>query len=367
MEKYLKQEQYYIDRYDRSTVDLMRIKEKLFIDRDAKFKGKKKIDKFRRATNGLFKDLSLYFETGERYLDKSETIRKWMEEDRQRDALMESAEPPAGICCLVCSKEMEVESKVLHSGSLNTKDKVLFIFRCKCGKGRGFFHTGEEFTTKPEYCDKCGSILDKTHKRTKEKIITYYHCKKHGLVKTDKLDMRVRPEKADQNYERDRDRFCISANDGQEYLSFKIKTEQLKEVLKKIEDREANKDLYDKAASIKKLSLVDLESLLMPELKKHSYVKLELMKPIMRREVIVDFTIRDAQSGRDSYQSRSHFKKIMVDLLKDTNWRLVISNIQVQLGVLSGSLKGYEQEEDLLKLVNKKGLKNKLDSSEKNR
>jgi hypothetical protein len=354
MEKYLKPEQHYIDRYDRSTVNLMRMKEKLFLERDVKFKSNKKADKFMRATNGLTKDLALYFETGERYLNKSETIREWMEEDRQRDSLIESAEPPVGIFCLVCGKEMIVESKVLHSGSLNTKDKVLFIFRCEsCRQGRGFFHTGEEFITKPEHCDKCGSVLDKTHKRTEEKIITYYRCSEHGLVKTDELDMGVQAEEADPNYETDRDRFCVSAKDGQEYLSFKIKSEQLKEVLKKIEDREVNKDLYDKVASIKKLSIVELENLLIPEMEKNGYIKLELMKPIMRREVTADFTVRDTQPGRDSYQSRSCFKKIVIDILKDTNWRLVISNIQVQLGILSGSIKGYEHEEDLIKLIKK--------------
>lgn len=362
MEKHLRSEQYYIDQYDRATVDLMRIKEKYFLHSDSKVTGNKKVKEFKRATNGLLKDLALYFETGERYLEKRETIRKWMDEDRKRDELMESAKPPVGIFCLACDKEMVVETSVLHTGNLNTEDKVLFIFRCdSCHKGRGFFHTGEEYKTKPELCDKCGSVLNKTHKREEERITTYYHCPEHDLVKTYEYDMKSQPEQVDPSYEADRDRFCISAEAGQEYLSFKINTENLQQVIKKIEDREAHKEQYDKVASIKKLSIVELDNLLASKLEEQGYIKLELKTPEQGRHVIVPFSIRDARPGREEYGSKKQLGKIIKRTLETTNWRLMSTGINYRLGMLFGELRGYEKEEDLFKLECGKHEKKALD------
>lgn len=278
-----------------------------------------------------------------------------MDEDKKRDELMESAKPPVGIFCLACNKEMVVETKTLHTGNLNTEDKVLFIFRCdSCRKGRGFFHTGEEFKAKPEHCDKCGKVLDKTHKREEEKITTYYQCPEHGVIITYEYDMKSKPKEVDPNYETDRDRFCISAEAGQEYLSFKTRTDQLQKVLKKIEYREANQELYDKASSIKKLSIVELENLLVSKLEEQGYIKLELKTPEQGRHVIAPFNIRDAKSGREEYDSRKQLEKAIKKTLEATNWRLMSSGVSYRLGMLFGELRGYEKEDDLVKLVTKR-------------
>ncbi|MEO6508676.1 MAG: hypothetical protein ABIO02_01875 [Patescibacteria group bacterium] len=46
--------------------------------------------------------------------------------------------------------------------------------------------------------------------------------------------------------------------------------------------------------------------------------------------------------------------KIINTVLEDTNWRLILNSITYRLGYLEGRLKGYEQEEDMLKLAGKK-------------
>ncbi len=69
--QYLKPEQHYIDLYDQAT-----------------------IERCRRWPGGVVFEVAIHFYTGERALDKEETVRKWMQEDQVRDEKLETTEPP---------------------------------------------------------------------------------------------------------------------------------------------------------------------------------------------------------------------------------------------------------------------------------
>lgn len=351
-EKNLKSEQYYHDRYDRLTVAWMRAKEKFFDESDIKSTGDEAVDKLKTTTRNTVKEMALYFEKGEQYLNKRKTIQEWMSDDERKDKLMESANEPTGIGCLFCNKEMTLELKTLHSGKLGSDEKVLFMFRCQlCRKGRAFFHTGEEWMPKPDYCETCGSVLRRHDDRTENRINTYYHCPKHGLVKTDGMDLNTKDEEIDPDYETDRARFCISEQEGQDYFSFKINMNHFQETLAKMEEKEARKEEHDKVAQIKKINIVELENILSSELEKIGYVKFELKSPETGRHFIVPFNVRDSKSDRRERDSQKQLEKAIKDALKDTNWRLMTNGIHYRLGFLEGSLKAYEKDEDLLKLV----------------
>ena len=71
--------------------------------------------------------------------------------------------------------------------------------------------------------------------------------------------------------------------------------------------------------------------------------------------MIINFTVQDNKTGREEYDSRMTLKKLIQKLLIETNWRLMSDGIDYRLGILSGRLRGYEREEDLLKIIiNKK-------------
>jgi hypothetical protein len=79
------------------------------------------------------------------------------------------------------------------------------------------------------------------------------------------------------------------------------------------------------------------------------------------KEVTIDFSCLDDKSDRDDYDSRKTLKKSIDKALEETNWRLMSSGISYRLGYLSGSLRAYESDEDIKKLVMKsKNLKKQL-------
>ncbi|MBD3282484.1 MAG: hypothetical protein GF387_02640 [Candidatus Portnoybacteria bacterium] len=115
------------------------------------------------------------------------------------------------------------------------------------------------------------------------------------------------------------------------------------------------KEKIERAISkIKKLPVAGLKKLLIPKLEKEGYIKLEFSKPEMGRDVIVEFTVQDNNEKREEYDSRSQLKKLLKQILEKTNWRLMSDGIYYRLGILTGRLRSYENEEDLLKLVKSK-------------
>ena len=159
--KYLKSEQYYADLYDQHTVENCRRTEKVWNEKDIEEPEDKEISKAQvEAIHKYGKNLMLHVETGERYLKHAETIREWMDRDRKRDEMLENAQPPEDIRCLVCRNRVKVSFKELWSET-GKEDRVLFMFDCpnKCLPRRAFFSNGEEWRTKPDPCPKCDGVL----------------------------------------------------------------------------------------------------------------------------------------------------------------------------------------------------------------
>jgi len=129
--------------------------------------------------------------------------------------------------------------------------------------------------------------------------------------------------------------------------------EQLSRLVERMKDEDKNKELYEKLAKIKKLTVAELQKLLAAALKKEGYINLEFSKLEIGKDVITGFTVQDNKSGRVEYDSRTVLQKLIKQTLSDTNWRLMSEGINYRLGILSGRLRGYENEEDLLKLVGK--------------
>jgi hypothetical protein len=247
MDKYLKPKQHYIDLYDRQTVERLRWSER-FLDEtklppiDGKEMGKEEA----AHSRAYVKKLSLYFKTGERYANKDKTIREWMEADQKRDEFYESAQAPEGIRCLTCRNLLKSTYKQFWS-ELEKPDRVLFMYDCpnKCLPRRAFFSDGQEWRVKPNLCPRCNTELTESADDKGDKLVTTGICPKCAYTTTDELIWtHKKDELPDKHFARDRNRFCLTEEEGKKYQQGKWQIEQMAKFMeewKKEEERRAEK------------------------------------------------------------------------------------------------------------------------------
>ena len=357
MSKYLKTKQEYSDQYDRMTVEVCRRKEKFHNNYESNQKYKGKVNKkLNRAVTDMALHYNLLYTTVARHKNKEKRIQEWMNRDSQKEELYESAEAPKGIRCLKCQSLVTENSKILWD-HLDNEDRVLFMFDCPngCLPHRAFFDNGEEYIVKSKQCPKCQSNLKRNSERVEDKkIITTERCTNCDYVQTDELDLSIKEKEIDNEYEKDRERFCLSGQRLEDNLKEKMQLEGIAEFMDKWREKEEHKDEYEEVAKLKKLTIVSLEELLIPLCEKSKYVKFHFGEPEMGINLILPFTVHDANSERIDRASSHDLQKIIKKALSDTNWRLMTGGISYRMGILTGRLRAYEKEEDLLKLVSNK-------------
>jgi len=350
---YLKTKQHYIDLYDKITIEDCRWKEGFH--KNYKHKPSKKTEGINlKAFNELTWHFDRLYTTLKWYDNKEKTIEEWMERDRKKDELYENVIPPRDIYCLKCNEITELESKHLWSHH-DERDRVLFMFKCQngCLPMRAFYDDGEEYKIKIRLCPKCDSELERESERIEgNKIVTTENCPNCEYKDIDEYELSSKEEeKPDPNYERDKERFCLS---GQRLFDYQKEREQHKQIAKFVDDmkeKEEHKEDYDAVNDLKKLTIVELENTLKETIEKEGYINLRFGNPEMDRDVIVPFVINDSRPERRDRTSSLELQKIIKGSLKDTNWRLMSEGISYRLGILTGRLKAYEKEEDLLKLI----------------
>lgn len=359
-EKHLKDKLYYSDFYDRRTVERCRNLIQIHsrpMKNPPLFRGKKPPKEMVDAISKMSLEYALMFEKGERYLEKEKTIQEWMDRDRAKDELYESAEPIDNVTCLTCRSVMKVAHKHLYSSGIDAPDRVLFMYECPRGHlpMRAFFHDGEEWIPKRDKCPKCAAELKVDMKDTKTRFISTFTCSKCNYQKVDEMKRAVvEQEKEDKDFEKDRARFCLTDEEGKKYLDEKWNMEQMGKLVERWKAEEKDKDLYDAVNKIKKLTFVQLKNLLSPALEKAQYVNLEFGNPDIGKDVQVGFTVNDGNDARQGLASEADLKKLIKKMLEDTNWRLMSDGVNYKLGILTGRLRGFENREDLLELVKKR-------------
>jgi len=227
----------------------------------------------------------------------------------------------------------------------------------KCQKRRGIYHNGEPYVSTPDYCPKCKKEIAISFKYEGRFSIWEKNCAACGYSekdvedKVEKENQRLAQELRDKELlQQYRSEYCLSAQEGMEYVLQANSLERFSESIRKDEEKKADPD-YPKVVQLKRLGVVDLEQLLSKELKKHKYIKLSFKGPDIDKYVIVPFTVRDADASRKEYDSEAKLRKIIKKVLEGTNWRLMHEGVKYRLGYLSGRLKGFEKEEDLLEVV----------------
>ncbi|MFA5871425.1 MAG: hypothetical protein WC858_01770 [Parcubacteria group bacterium] len=354
-DRYLRDHIYYDELYDKFTIQECQYWGKCKEEYEQKIKTeldpKKKL---KHHAGKLATELGLYVIKGERYANKSETIRKWMDRDKAKDEKLENAVEPRGIRCLQCSSPDMICPSRNFMNDPGGKEEVLFMFRCdKCDKRRAYWENGKEWEHKPSLCSKCNAEMQHSSSRKGEIITTVYSCSQCGNKEKDTFDLSVKEEPIDPNFEMNRKKYCLSNKEGSEYISQKEGMESMKHLVDGWEDKKKNKALYDAIAKIKKLTIFELQGLLNPILEKAGYVKLELEKPELQKDVVLGFSVQDSKSGRSEWDSVHELQKLFKKALEGTNWRLMSDGVRYRLGFLQGRLKGVEGEENLRRLIEK--------------
>ncbi len=357
---HLKDRAHYEDLYDRDTVEICREREESLCRPPPGVKATKQ--EIKRENNKIWpktlRDISLWYEAGARYAKREETINKWIESDRRRDEQLEKAVLPENITCRACDTSMYEEIKFLLEPAEGKEEQVLFFFRCpKCKNGRGIFEDGTEWQRPhPGTCKKCNIVLTSSHKRKGDQAITISCCRRCGYEKREVLDLRPAKKLSaaeERRFVRDRKRFCFSKEKGEQYTK-RAHFPPTKINVQTTEDRY----LRDAARQLKKISIVSIEKILKAALSKEGYIRLRLQPPEMERDVIVKFAVHDKRSEREEHTSRYSLQHCIDAALSETNWRLMSDGVHYRLGVLQGRLRGYEREEDLMKLIQAREKKN---------
>jgi hypothetical protein len=118
-----------------------------------------------------------------------------------------------------------------------------------------------------------------------------------------------------------------------------------------IEELISDQEKYKEVSEIKRLSIADIEKLLIPILENNNYKNLQFSKPEFEKGVKVEFTIQDYKTNRKEYDSRIGLQRIMKQSLSGTNWVLMSEGISYKLGFLQGRIRGVESNEELLKII----------------
>ncbi len=361
MFKYLKDSQHYLDLYDLHTIEecldfywsMRNGMEKHREDKEFKKNSKEEFDK------EVHKCCSYTINVikGERYRHKNKTIQEWMDRDKKMQDLEDNTEPPSSIYCKECGSSTKMTTKSLHD-SYSNNARMTFMFEClKCKKRQVRYEDGTEWIYDPPRCPKCNSKVDTDVKHKKNTTIFIEKCTKCSYKKEDIEDWDKKDKEREEKEVKDRkllaqyrEEFCLNDKNGPEYLT---SMDRIMAFSKEMEEREKKeKDpIFQKAKQLKKLIIVELEQLLLKSLDKKDYIKFNLGTPEMGQYVIVPFTVQEINKKRNDRESDLILKKIIDKTLVNTNWRLMSEGIYYRLGILSGRLKAYEREEDLIYLL----------------
>jgi hypothetical protein len=354
MYKYLHDRKYYVDRYDLSTINECLQTDQIFnnlhqstVIKDSKLSAVEKVGGVL-----MISKLALHFKTGEFYKNKDETIKKWMEEDDRKDDILSHAPTPTLVCPICLTNMIEIDRSLYDYKS----KRILFLLECSiCHFRKGIYSDGQEFKNETP-CPNCGRNLDTFYKRKGNIITTIKKCSKCRYKNMNDMDLQADTKNWEEKQRNEqallakyRSTYCLNEKDGSEYLESLAGMERISKLEADIKERNEN-PAYQKVTQLQRLSITELEKLLNRKLPKYQYIKLLFKEPVIDRFVQVPFTIKDSDTSRKEYDSVHKLQKLLKSILELTNWRLMSDGVRYRLGFLSGQLKGYEHEADLVKL-----------------
>lgn len=234
-------------------------------------------------------------------------------------------------------------------------DDILIMFECdNCNKRQALWQDGTEWEGAKHECEKCGGKTTSKHTKKNNVITSTETCEKCGHVKTETLDLsdsKKEPEPVDPYLELDRKRFVFEKDMMFKYDQKLRHFERMAKLHATAEDKVQHVDVHDGIKQVKKLKIVQLKELLEPIFTKEGYSDFKLGDPQIGREVSLEFSCLDTKDDREEYDSKKTLHKAIEKVLEETNWRVMSAGVSYRLGFLTGSLRAYESEEEIRKLV----------------
>ncbi|MFB9843951.1 hypothetical protein [Mucilaginibacter ginsenosidivorans] len=342
MEQYRKPDQYYIDEYDRMTIEELKAIEKLMIETGKRFH----IDP--DAPLGPGSDTE-YIGYRIRYLDtgvalsrnKESSIQERMHSDEKKDRLIRLHPVPTNVRCDTCGVPMKFE---MHD-FLNKDDDPIFIFSCVNGHvpKKALFASGREYRLPDHHCQHCGGKLLTKKKKTKNRLAITETCKTCKNVEIMEFD--ISPKLPSPINEDERKKYCTDFKGRRNFYEDVKALADLSEIF----GQQENKTKYG-YGKVQQLNIAQLETTLTDEIGKAGFIKVQFDKPKRSRYLTVEFSAQDP-TDREEAKSVKQLKKTIETALFITNWRLMSPGIEYKLGFLSGKLKGFSLEEDILKIA----------------
>lgn len=349
MQAHLRSKQYYEDRYDRMTVANCRQREAFFLDSRAS-EDNDAYTKLKAGTMEVAWAIEKIYLTLDWYNKRESTVNEWLHKDEERDHMLNVAVPPKNIFCHTCSSRMHEDSR--STWDRDDHEEVLFFMRCEAGHlpMKGVFGDGVELKINEPLCPKCNATIEVKRLASKKDIIkTKRTCSSCDYEEIDEFALSSE-EPDDPNYEADRARFCLSGDSLKKAQDEMLSMERMSRLVEGWKHKEEHEAEYEAVAKLEKLTIPQVKEHIATTLEGTTYLNLSFEKPLVERYVSIEFSVEEMQTDNPR-ASTSNLQKRIKKALEQTNWRLMTGGIDYRLGLLSGRLRAYETEEDLLKLV----------------
>jgi predicted RNA-binding Zn-ribbon protein involved in translation (DUF1610 family) len=357
---HLKDRTHYEDLYDKITVDIGRREAGSLLRAREEFLGKAKITDQDELSKMDFWWERLYWWLVElpyllpRWEEKDATIRSWMSRDRALDERLASARPRTEPTCSSCGKQglRLVTKDLLHKES-ESEQSVLFMLDCTaCKRRSAYWEDGAEWISPTTPCPKCTEPLSMKVKMRGRIMTTTYTCDQCGDKEVEKTEL-GKEDPPDPDFERHKEVFCLSEERARTMQAYRPKWEEAMRMMDDDMKRIANKELYEAAAKIERLKIPQLIERLRPAIEAAGYIEVAFDKPELGGHVTISFSCMDSHSGREDAKSRKELKNAVGKALSETNWRLMSDGVSYRLGYLTGRLRAFEDEDELVGLVKK--------------
>lgn len=340
MEKYRQPDQFYIDEYDRHTIQILKEMEL----KEQQELSKCTTEEEYHVQKMVYCVVSHSFNHQKilRARRRNSYIRGRIMEDERKDKLIQTTPQPDNICCGHCNSKMAFSGHFLDWRN----NPIMFIFECPYGHAprKVIYPDGKEFIFPKPICETCGFEIIKESKRVKNKIITTSYCTICGNKTKDILDLDEYGKEPEAILEKDRQKYCLVAEGIESDYESTIKFfNLLADIDSRNKENTAQKILQNN--QIEMITILALESRLTRLIEKAGLRKLIFEKPDMRRRVVQAFSVQEA--GTENTKSVKRLTNLLKNELFTTNWRLT-GKIEARLGILTGKMVASESNDDLL-------------------
>ena len=338
----------YSNLYDKRTVERCRDIEHQYAEEIDKEAGTIKISSFADLTMSQL----LYFYTGDRYLQKEETINDWMERDKAKDTKLKEATPPENVTCDTCSASMEYKDK-----TFDTSDPARVIFFFKCPNNhlphKYVYSDGTVWDKVLVLCPECDSELKEGSTKDDKEIVIEYSCTNCSYSDTDTIDLEAYEPEEDSHFAEDRKRFCLSKKAGEEYRLARRDFKQVSRLVAKWEDEDKHQEEKERADAIERLTVPHIKRKISALFEKKALEEIRFDDlETTPNCTYLKFSAEDPEATKEnSYKRCLDLKRGIVRELEDTNWRLMSGGVSYRLGIMSGRLRVYESDDDVYNLV----------------